>query len=139
MHAGAPYSFWIGFHVLVVVLLLVDLLFLSRGKQGLSTKTAWLWTAFLALLAAGFAFWIYGIEGRQRALEFTSGYLIETSLSVDNLFVFLLMFRNFRLTHHEQHRALLWGVGGAVILRASFIAAGVTLLEKYSIFSARFC
>lgn len=131
MHAGAPYSFWIGFHVLVAVLLLVDLLLLSRGKQGLSVKTAWLWTAFLTLLAGGFAFWIYGVEGRQRGLEFTSGYLIETSLSVDNLFIFLLMFRSFRLTHREQHQVLLWGISGAILMRALFIAVGVALLERF--------
>jgi tellurite resistance protein TerC len=132
LHAGAPYSFWIGFHVLVVALLLIDLLFLSRGKHGLSTRTAWIWTGFLALLAAAFAVWIYWSQGWQRALEFTSGYLIETSLSVDNLFVFLLMFRSFRLTQREQHQALLWGVSGAIIMRAVFIFAGVTLLERFA-------
>lgn len=131
MFEGVPYSFWIGFHVLVVILLLVDLLVLSRGKHGLSTKVAWIWTGFLALLAAGFAVWIYWMEGRQSALEFTSGYLIETSLSVDNLFVFLLMFRSFHLTHKEQHKALLWGIIGAVAMRALFIAAGVALLERF--------
>jgi tellurite resistance protein TerC len=131
LHAGAPYSFWIGFHVLVVALLLIDSLFLSRRKRGLPPKTAWLWTLFLTLLAAGFAFWIYHFQGRQRSLEFTSGYLIETSLSIDNLFVFLLMFRNFRLTHREQHRVLLWGISGAIVMRALFIAAGVVLLERF--------
>jgi tellurite resistance protein TerC len=132
LHAGAPYSFWIGFHVLVVALLLVDLLFLSRGKHGLSARTAWLWTGFLILLAAGFAVWINWNQGWQKALEFTSGYLIETSLSVDNLFVFLLMFRSFRLTPHEQHQALLWGISGAIIMRAAFIFAGVALLERFA-------
>lgn len=132
LHAGAPYSYWIGFHVLVVVLLLVDLFFLSGGKHTLSAKKAWLWTGFLALLAGAFAFWINSIEGHQRALEFTSGYLIETSLSVDNLFVFLLMFRTFKLTAKEQHQALLWGVAGAICMRALFITVGVALLERFA-------
>lgn len=131
MFAGAPYSFWIGFHVLVLVLLLVDLLVLSRGNHVLSTRVAWIWTGFLALLAVGFAFWLNWMEGRQHALEFASGYLIETSLSVDNLFVFLLMFRGFQLTHREQHSALLWGISGAIFMRALFIAAGVALLERF--------
>ena len=71
-------------------------------------------------------------QGHQPALEFVSGYLIETSLSVDNLFVFLLLFRSFQLKPADQHRALLWGIGGAIVMRALFILAGVSLLEHFA-------
>jgi tellurite resistance protein TerC len=70
-------------------------------------------------------------EGRQLALEWVAGYTIETSLSIDNLFVFLVIFRGFRVSEQRQHTALLWGIGGAVVLRALFIAAGVTLLQHF--------
>jgi tellurite resistance protein TerC len=80
---------------------------------------------------AVFAGWIAVVQGRQPALEFVAGYTIETSLSVDNLFVFLILFQGFRISARRQHTALLWGVGGAVVLRALFIAAGVTLLARF--------
>jgi tellurite resistance protein TerC len=70
-------------------------------------------------------------QGRQTALEWVGGYAIETSLSVDNLFVFLVIFQGFRISQQRQHNALLWGVGGAVVLRALFIAAGITLLKRF--------
>ena len=86
----------------------------------------------MALTAGGFAFWLNYEQGRQTALEFVSGYTIETSLSVDNLFVFLVLFRGFAVSHRQQHRALLWGVGGAIVLRAIFIALGVSLLARFN-------
>jgi tellurite resistance protein TerC len=85
----------------------------------------------MALTAGGFAFWLNFEQGRQTALEFVSGYTIETSLSIDNLFVFLILFRGFRISHRQQHRALLWGVFGAIVLRACFIALGVSLLKRF--------
>ncbi len=92
---------------------------------------AWVWTAVLALCAAGFAGWIAVAQGRVPALQFVAGYTIETSLSVDNLFVFMVLFEGFRISPQRQHVALLWGVGGAVVMRALFIAAGVTLLKRF--------
>jgi tellurite resistance protein TerC len=91
-----------------------------------------MWSLFVALAAGGFAFWLNYEQGRQTALEFVSGYVIETSLSVDNLFVFLILFRGFGISQARQHRALLWGVGGAIVLRACFIAAGVSLLSHFA-------
>ena len=79
----------------------------------------------------GFAAWIAIAQGRQPALEFVAGYAIEASLSVDNLFVFLVLFQGFRIQPRRQHTALLWGVAGAVVLRALFIAAGITLLRRF--------
>src|ERR1700722_14001872 len=131
MIAGAPLSYWIGFHVLVLVLLAVDLVFLNHKYEKVAQRLAWGWTFFLACLASGFALWLLRVDGRQHALEFFSSYLIESSLSVDNLFVFLIMFRSLHLSRHQQHRILLWGVGGAIIMRALFIALGVSLLTRF--------
>jgi tellurite resistance protein TerC len=83
------------------------------------------------LAAAGFAAWVAIAQGHQTALEFVAGYTIETSLSVDNLFVFMVIFQGFRIGPERQHRALLWGVAGAVVLRALFIAAGIALLRRF--------
>ena len=132
MIGGATWSWWIGFHVVTGALLLVDLLLPSHKKEsGPSHKTAWIWTIVLALLAFGFAGFIAIRQGRLTAMEFIAGYTIETSLSVDNLFVFLVIFQGFRLTGGQQHKALAWGVGGAIIMRALFIALGVTLIEHF--------
>lgn len=130
MVAGASWIWWIGFHAAVVLLLVIDANLPTHRREAPKTQTAaWLWTVILVLASAVFAAWIGVEQGRQRALEFVAGYTIETSLSIDNLFVFLVLFEGFRITPARQHRALLWGVAGAVILRGIFIAAGVALLE----------
>src|SRR6202000_3245756 len=131
MIAGASISYWIAFHVLVAVLLVVDLAFLQRGKHTTRLRNAWAWTIFLVTLACGFALFLSKTQGREPGLEFFSGYLIEGSLSVDNLFVFLLMFRSLRLDAEEERRVLLWGVLGAIVMRAAFIAVGVFLLKPF--------
>lgn len=123
---------WLGFFVLVAVLLIVDLAVLQRPGRPVSLRLAWLWTAFLALLACGCALYIGRTAGHQPALEFFTGYLIESSLSVDNLFVFLILFRSLRLDVEQQRRVLLWGVLGAIVLRGLLILAGTTLLERFS-------
>src|SRR5271155_2156988 len=101
MLAGAPLSYWIGFHALVLVLLAVDLVFLNHKDEKTARKMAWGWTLFLACLACGFALWLVRADSHQHALEFISSYLIESSLSVDNLFVFLLMFRSLELDRQQ--------------------------------------
>ncbi len=132
MIGGATWSWWIGFHVVTGALLLVDLLLPSHKKEaGPSPKTAWIWTAVLAVLAFGFAGFIAVEQGHVPAMEFIAGYTIETSLSVDNLFVFLVLFQGFRLSGAQQHKALAWGVGGAIVMRALFIAVGVTLIDRF--------
>ncbi len=132
MIAGASWLWWVGFHVVVVALLVADTLLPgSRTDTPRTHKVAWLWTAMLVLVATGFAAWIAIVKGHQPALEFVAGYAIETSLSVDNLFVFLVLFQGFHISPHRQHTALLWGVAGAVVLRGIFIAAGITLLQKF--------
>ncbi|AXC11388.1 Integral membrane protein TerC [Acidisarcina polymorpha] len=132
MLAGAPLSYWIGFHALVLALLAIDLLFLNPKNEKRAQKLAWGWTLFLFCLACAFALTLVRVDGHQHALEFFSSYLIESSLSVDNLFVFLLMFRSLQLDRQQQHSILLWGVGGAIVMRALFIAAGVTLLAHFA-------
>ena len=132
MIAGASWTWWIGFHAVVAALMLADSLLPGSRRDTHRTQTvAWLWTAFLLLAAISFAAWISVTQGRQPALEWVGGYAIETSLSVDNLFVFMVIFQGFRIGPERQHKALLWGVAGAVVLRAIFIAAGITLLRRF--------
>jgi len=129
--AGAPLTYWIGFHAVVLLLLVVDLVLLGRGSEGPRFRSALAWTLFLMVLALGFAGFLLRTQGPEHALEFVSGYVLEGSLSIDNLFVFLVLFDSFGLTVAEQHRALLYGVLGAIVLRAFFIVAGVALLDRF--------
>lgn len=132
MIAGASWVWWLGFHAAVATLLAVDALLPSHRRDAKQTHTAaWVWTAALVLSAVAFAVWIGWARGRQTALEWVAGYTIETSLSIDNLFVFLVLFQGFRITAHRQHKALLWGVLGAIVLRGLFIAAGVALIQRF--------
>jgi tellurite resistance protein TerC len=132
MIAGAPLTYWIGFHAVVLLLLVIDLVVLGRRREGPRFQTALAWTVFLIVLALGFAAFVLHAQGRERALEFISGYVLEGSLSIDNLFVFLVLFGSFGLTVGQQHRALIYGVLGAIVLRALFIVAGVALLDRFA-------
>jgi predicted tellurium resistance membrane protein TerC len=131
MFAGASPGYWIAFHAIVAVLLFVDLGLLQRRGCPTSIRVAWSWTAILAALAFCFALFLSHTQGKQRGLEFLSGYLVEGSLSVDNLFVFLLMFRSLGLDIEQQRRVLLWGVLGAIVMRGSFIFVGASLLAHF--------
>jgi tellurite resistance protein TerC len=132
MIAGVSWVWWVGFHVIVVLVLAADsLLPGNRRETSHPHLFAWLSTAVLMLGAAGFAAWIALVQGRQPALEFVAGYTIEISLSVDNLFVFMVLFQGFHIGPRRQHKALLWGICGAVVLRGLFIAAGVTLIQRF--------
>src|SRR3984885_8293257 len=129
---GAPISWWIGFHVVVLVLIVLDPAVLGRGEASFQTRRNFLFVVFLLVLAASFGAWIGHAEGRGTVLEFASGYLIELSLSIDNLFVFLLMFRSFGLSQELQRKALLLGIVGAILMRGVFIFAGIALLERFA-------
>jgi predicted tellurium resistance membrane protein TerC len=132
MIAGATWLWWVGFHVVVAALLAADWILSNRLRNAMRPRTvAWLGTAAMVGAAAAFAVWMALARGRQPALEWVAGYAIETSLSVDNLFVFMVIFEGFRIGPGRQHTALMWGVAGAVVLRAVFIAAGVTLMERF--------
>jgi tellurite resistance protein TerC len=129
MIAGASWTWWLGFHGVLAALLVADAL--AAGLRGRPPRRIWPALLLLPAAAAAFAGWIALTRGRQPALEFAAGYAIETSLSIDNLFVFLVLFEGFEIGPERQERALLWGTGGAVLLRALFIAAGVTLLGRF--------
>ncbi len=132
MIGGATWLWWIGFHAAVVVLLLADAFLTGRSRNAkLSQRLAWGWTVFLILASVGFAAWIAREQGRALGLQFIAGYAIETSLSIDNLFVFLVLFRGFGIDERHQRQALTWGVVGAIVLRAIFIAVGVALLSRF--------
>lgn len=122
---------WAGFTGLVLALLILDLGVLNRRPHILSVKEAGLWSAGLAVLACGFGFFLWWQEGHGKALEFFSGYLIELSLSVDNLFVFLLIFQYFSVPEKMQPRVLKWGIFGAMIMRGVMIVLGALLLQRF--------
>lgn len=133
--------FWIAFNAFVLAMLALDLGIFHRRKHLVGFREALSWTLVWISLAALFAVLIYffgnTLSGNslrpngQRSLEFVTGYLIELSLSVDNLFVFLLIFRYFSVPRVFQHEVLFWGVLGALLMRAIFIAAGITLLDRF--------
>lgn len=127
MIAGASLAWWAGFHAAVFLLLAADGFFVARAGK----RTLWLFPALMVLCAAAFAGWIAADRGSRPALEFAAGYSIELSLSIDNLFVFLVLFRGFQLGPHRQHKALLWGILGAIAMRALFIAAGISLIRRF--------
>jgi tellurite resistance protein TerC len=132
MIGGASWTWWIGFHAAVAALLLADSALPGHRRDSRHAQTvSWVWTGVLAAAAAIFAAWIAYKQGHISALQFAAGYTIEVSLSIDNLFVFLVLFQGFRITPARQHRALLWGIGGAIVLRALFIALGVALLRRF--------
>jgi tellurite resistance protein TerC len=136
MIAGASWVWWVGFHAVVAGLLAGEWLIFGRTVGGRHTDRhtqahAWLGTAALVAAAVGFAGWLGVAHGRQAALEFVAGYTIESSLSIDNLFVFMVLFQGFKISRERQHKALLWGVAGAVILRGLFVAAGVGMLQRF--------
>ena len=132
MIAGVSGVWWAGFHAVVAALLLADSLLPGHRRETRYPQLfAWIGTAGLVLAATAFAAWIGVTQGRQTALEWVGGYAIETSLSVDNLFIFLVIFQGFRISRQRQHTALVWGVLGAVVLRGLFIAAGIALLKRF--------
>ena len=124
-------TFWILFNLFVLVMLVLDLGVFHRRTHVVKFREALLWSAVWITLAAIFAVIVYFWHGRVPALEFVTGYVIELSLSVDNLFVFLLIFRYFQVPTVHQHKVLFWGILGALIMRAIFILAGVGLIRQF--------
>lgn len=124
--------FWIVFNVFVMVMLALDLGVFHRRAHAVKFREAMAWSVMWIGLAAAFAVLVYFWRGRTATLEFTTGYLIELSLSVDNLFVFLLIFRYFRVPAWQQHKVLYWGILGALIMRGIFIVVGVGLIRRFT-------
>jgi len=128
----APLSFWFGFNLAVVVLLVLDLTVLDRRPRGPSMTESIVTTLVWVALALGFGAWIVSREGWGKGSEFFTGYVIEYSLSADNLFLFVLIFSNFQVAPEQQRRLLFWGVIGALLMRGAMIGAGTELLLKFS-------
>lgn len=122
---------WIGFLVFVFLMLAIDLGIFHRHSHEVKIKEALIWSAVWISLALIFNYGIYHFLGKQKGIEFLTGYIIEKSLSVDNLFVFIMIFSYFNVDPKYQHRVLFWGIIGALIMRAIFIFAGVALIEKF--------
>ncbi len=122
---------WIAFVVIVVVLLILDMKVFHRKAHVIKIKESLLWTAFWIALSLLFCLGIYLWRGHGLALEFLTCYLIEKSLSIDNLFVFLIIFSYFTVSPLYQHKVLYWGIIGAIVMRLAFIEAGVTVLERF--------
>ncbi len=123
--------FWILFNIFVAVMLALDLGVFHRQSQRQTLRQSLAWSGLWIGLAGAFAVLMYAWQGRAAALEFSTGYVIELSLSADNLFIFLLIFRYFKLPDQEQYRVLFWGIIGAIVMRAGFIFAGVGLIRKF--------
>jgi tellurite resistance protein TerC len=127
-----PPSVWIGFSLLVAGLLVLDLAVLNRKSHVLSLREALSWSAGLVTLALLFGGFLWYREGARHALEYYTGYVIELSLSVDNLFVFLLIFQYFAVPAELQPRILKWGILGALVMRAVMIGLGALLLARFT-------
>jgi tellurite resistance protein TerC len=122
---------WTGFTVFVLGVLALDLGVFNRKAHAITTKEAGIWSVVWISLAAAFGVGILLLKGREPALEFAAGYLVEQALSVDNLFVFILVFSYFKVPVELQHRVLFWGILGALVMRAAMIAAGAVLLNQF--------
>jgi len=122
---------WIGFNLFVLLMLALDLGIFNRKAHVISFKEAMTWSAVWISLSLLFCLGIYLTSGSEPSLEFLTGYLIEKSLSVDNIFIFLMIFSYFRVPPIYQHKILFWGVIGALAMRAVFIVAGISLIERF--------
>lgn len=135
-HGDTPLSHWIGFHLFLLVLFAVDFLYARRRTPPPSPakehRTAVVSTVLWITAALAFSGFIFYTLGSPSAVEYLAGYAIEESLSIDNLFVFLLLFRFFKIEPLKQHRVLFWGVAGAIVMRGLFIAAGIGLLAHFA-------
>ena len=131
LYALVPLWFWIAFHVGVFVVLAIDLVGFNRKAHVVTIKEAMAWSITWVALSLSFNLLVWYLKGPGAALEFFTGYLIEYSLSVDNIFVFVLIFTYFRVPAKYQHRVLVWGILGALVMRGIMIWLGVALVERF--------
>ena len=124
-------TMWLGFGAIITVMFVLDLGVFNRKSHAISFREALAWTLIWVSLALAFNIWIYFSMGPTKALEFFTGYLIEESLSVDNLFVFIMIFGYFHITKVHQPKILKWGIIGALMMRAVFILVGIELIERF--------
>lgn len=123
--------YWVGFIAVVLVLLALDLGIFHKKDKAVPAREALSWVAVWVTLALLFDVFVFTKFGSQKAVEFLTGYLIELSLSVDNLFVFVLVFASFRIPPHLQHRVLYWGIMTALVLRGVMILAGTAMIQRF--------
>jgi tellurite resistance protein TerC len=123
--------YWVAFNFFVLLMLALDLGVFNKNAHEISVKEALTWSAVWIFLAMCFNWIVYSEFGETKALEFFTGYVIEKALSVDNIFVFVLIFSYFQIPAKYQHKVLFWGIIGALVMRVIFIFAGVALLEKF--------
>jgi tellurite resistance protein TerC len=128
---GGSTWLWIGFSLFILTMLSLDLGLFNRKAHTIRYREAWLWSGVWITLAMIFAAVVFHYQGSQRGFEFLTGYLIELSLSVDNLFVFLLIFSYFKVPSKFQHRVLFWGVMGALVMRLTMIFIGAALINRF--------
>nr|WP_320133333.1 TerC family protein [uncultured Holophaga sp.] len=129
--SSAPWWAWLGFHLLVFLLLALDLGVFNRKVHAPSAKEAGLWSAVWIGIALAFNGLVFHFLGVQRGAEWFTGYILEKSLSVDNLFVFVMLFGAFKVELKHQHRILYWGILGALLMRAVMILTGTALLNRF--------
>lgn len=127
----AQVSWWIGFHVFVLAMLALDLGVFHKKEHVVSVKESLLWTGVWISLALAFNYGVYHYMGERQAYEFLTAYVLEKSLSVDNIFVMTLIFTYFKVEQRYQHRVLFWGILGALVMRILFIVGGVALINKF--------
>jgi tellurite resistance protein TerC len=123
--------YWILFNVFALGLLVFDLRVVHRRGKVIRSREALGWSLLYVALAGVFAAILFVWQGHQAALEFVTGYVVELSLSVDNLFVFLVIFKYFAVPEEQQHNVLFWGILGALVMRGVFIGAGVGLIQRF--------
>ena len=126
-----PLALWIAFNAFILLMLALDLGIFNRRAKAFSIKEALWWSFFWIMMAMGFNLVVYFSWGGDLALQFFSGYIVEKSLSIDNLFVIALIFSYFRVPAIYQHKVLFWGILGALVLRAAFILGGLALINKF--------
>jgi tellurite resistance protein TerC len=129
---GENFSAWVIFNAFVVAMLLLDAFVFNRSPREIKMKEVAFWCIFWVALALIFNVGVYFQLGKEKALQFLTGYLIEESLSIDNLFVFLLIFTYFKVPNIYQRKILFWGIIGAQVMRAGFIIGGVALIQKFA-------
>jgi tellurite resistance protein TerC len=128
---GISIYFWIGFHLFIFLMLALDLGVFHKHTHKVPVKEAVIWSGVWILLALLFNIFVFVEFGKIKALEFLTGYVIEYSLSVDNIFVFILIFSYFAVNSQYQHKILFWGILGALIMRGIFIFTGVALINRF--------
>ncbi|MDR2848333.1 MAG: TerC/Alx family metal homeostasis membrane protein, partial [Bacteroidales bacterium] len=124
--------YWIGFIVFVIAMLMLDLGVFHKKNTEVSIKEAVVWSIFWISLALLFNLGVYLWLDHEKAVEFLTAYLLEKSLSVDNLFVFIMIFGYFNIKPQYQHKILFWGILGALVMRAAFIFAGIAIIRQFS-------